>query len=64
MDAHLEKKKSMNIGSLEQQAGKRANLCRGINMCSGAPGLPRNTLMSQKQEKISISSSFKYFLRV
>jgi len=41
----------MNIGNLEQQAGKRASLFRGINMGRSAPGFPRNTLMSQKQEK-------------
>jgi hypothetical protein len=60
MDAHVENT-FMNIGSLEQQADKRARLCRGINMRSGAPGFPRHILMSQKQGKFSVLSSFKYF---
>jgi len=60
MDAHVENT-SVNIGSLEKQAGKRGRLCRGINMRSGAPGFPRHTLMSQKHEKFNILSSFKYF---
>jgi len=63
MDAHVENT-SVNIGRLEQQAGKRARLCRCINIRSGAPGFPRHTLMSQKREKFSILSSFKYIFRV